>query len=635
MIFNIVTPCTRIHNLSEIFHSIKKGSNHPNLAVNWFISFDCSVVKPTTNIKKIINYQLSWPNNIEIHTLYVINRKSVSGNAQRNEALDYIQEGFVYFLDDDNILHPKLVTTLLKLNAEKGSDIGLLHQQYVGNYTKVRTINNFSIKTGGIDIAQICVPSFWIKKLKWNLCSYNADGDFICTLYRNHSDRFIFENQPLAYYNKLQHRDASLAIKKCGGLGNMLQSGDLVTVNEPLLQQLKDSNPSKKERQNLNTVNRLTRTELEVLEVGDISTNQHYAKLAPLDNRHPAYKKGEGLAVFFETPELLHQLFTQQTIFGSEHGFDRKINIGPQWTSDKHRSGWEYAITALRCLHTRQGILFDGFIESNFSWDRSLNLSQGIIPYTQPWVGIVHNPHNMPRWFGDGHSSNQDIFGQREWQASLKHCRGLFTLSHYHKKFIKKRTGLPVEVLTHPTETPPKETHFTPNKYFSNKDKGLVQVGWWLRKPYSIHKLITNLKKYKLNPGNPWQHLMVTTDQPENVDTKSVKTIPWQTFGAYDDLLSKNIVFLDLYDSSANNAIIECIVRNTPMLVNPLDAVKEYLGEDYPFYFNTLEEASAKAENEQLIQDTYNYLVNHPTKPKLTKSYFLKSFAESSIYQNL
>ena len=38
----------------------------------------------------------------------------------------------------------------------------------------------------------------------------------------------------------------------------------------------------------------------------------------------------------------------------------------------------------------------------------------------------------------------------------------------------------------------------------------------------------------------------------------------------YDILLSENIVFLDLYDSSANNAVIECIARATPLLVNNL-----------------------------------------------------------------
>lgn len=47
---------------------------------------------------------------------------------------------------------------------------------------------------------------------------------------------------------------------------------------------------------------------------------------------------------------------------------------------------------------------------------------------------------------------------------------------------------------------------------------------------------------------------------------------------AYDRLLTENIGFVALHDASANNTVIECIARATPLLVNPLPAVVEYLG---------------------------------------------------------
>ena len=103
----------------------------------------------------------------------------------------------------------------------------------------------------------------------------------------------------------------------------------------------------------------------------------------------------------------------------------------------------------------------------------------------------------------------------------------------------------------------------------------------------------------------------------------------------YDDLLMQNIVYLDLYDTSANNVIVECIVRNTPILINPLPGVKEYLGEDYPLYFNDRSEAGKKADDLGLIRAAYKYLQNHPIKEKLTLEYFVKSFAESKIYNLL
>lgn len=54
----------------------------------------------------------------------------------------------------------------------------------------------------------------------------------------------------------------------------------------------------------------------------------------------------------------------------------------------------------------------------------------------------------------------------------------------------------------------------------------------------------------------------------------------------YDTLLTENIVFINLVDASAVNTIIECIVRNTPIIVNNHPAVIELLGKNYPLYFN-------------------------------------------------
>ena len=95
-----------------------------------------------------------------------------------------------------------------------------------------------------------------------------------------------------------------------------------------------------------------------------------------------------------------------------------------------------------------------------------------------------------------------------------------------------------------------------------------------------------------------------------------------------------NIVFVDMYDSSANNAVIECIARDTPILINPLPAVVEYLGEDYPFYFNDLDEAAEKINDHDLIEETYKYL-NNMNKDFLTQEYFLRSFVESEIYKGI
>ena len=116
---------------------------------------------------------------------------------------------------------------------------------------------------------------------------------------------------------------------------------------------------------------------------------------------------------------------------------------------------------------------------------------------------------------------------------------------------------------------------------------------------------------------------------------RTAETVTFLPNEEYDRLLSENIVFVYLYDASANNTVIECIVRNTPLLVNPIEPVKEYLGEDYPFYYNSYEEAVSKVSNLDLIYETHQFLCNHHIKKKLTKEYFSVSFANSQIYRSL
>lgn len=67
---------------------------------------------------------------------------------------------------------------------------------------------------------------------------------------------------------------------------------------------------------------------------------------------------------------------------------------------------------------------------------------------------------------------------------------------------------------------------------------------------------------------------------------KSIDFIDYLDNSTYDILLTKNIVFVHLIDASAVNTVIECIVRNTPVIINKHPAVMELLGDDYPLYFN-------------------------------------------------
>lgn len=76
----------------------------------------------------------------------------------------------------------------------------------------------------------------------------------------------------------------------------------------------------------------------------------------------------------------------------------------------------------------------------------------------------------------------------------------------------------------------------------------------------------------------------------------------------YDDILSENLVFINLVDGSAVNTLIECLVRNTPIFVNRHPAVIEIVGNDYPLLYDDVNDINGLLRNPGCIEEAHNYL---------------------------
>jgi hypothetical protein len=91
---------------------------------------------------------------------------------------------------------------------------------------------------------------------------------------------------------------------------------------------------------------------------------------------------------------------------------------------------------------------------------------------------------------------------------------------------------------------------------------------------------------------------------------------------------------MNLVDASASNAIIECIVRNTPLLINRLPAVVEYLGNGYPLYYDDMYQAATLAMDRNRINDAYLYLTRMD-KTRFSSASFINQLQTSRIYRSL
>jgi polysaccharide pyruvyl transferase WcaK-like protein len=303
-----------------------------------------------------------------------------------------------------------------------------------------------------------------------------------------------------------------------------------------------------------------------------------------------------------------------------------------------HRSGWEYVISNIEEIATfnKDAILCDLYVDRTFHWNYDICYKLGIIPYTKKWIGFIHHTDNEKYT----NYNIIELFKKEHFIESLKSCKGFIVLSKYLKNklmniLIKNGTyHIPVFVLYHPTECV--NDTFDISIFEHQKEHKVVQIGAWYRKIDAIFKLKLgnnklNFKKYALNGpamcgyynrlSNKEDMAMVSRDciSRDNLERESeiseeelmsVELINELSASDYDKLLINCIIFIYLIDASAANTIIEAIVRNTPILINKIDPVVEYLGSGYPYYYESMEDATEKLNNMKLIKKTYEYLRN-------------------------
>jgi hypothetical protein len=184
----IITPSCRPANLIKI-----KDTINFDYVDEWIIVYDESKVKENPRL---------FSENAKIKE-YLHTSPGISGNPQRNYGLDMIQNKntYLYFLDDDNIIHHDLYSLLSTMEDDKLYTFDQDRPVDVFPYKRLLTGDN--IKLGNIDTAMFLIDYNLCKNIRWVLDKYYADGLYIVECYTKNKNKWVYVNKTMAYYNFL------------------------------------------------------------------------------------------------------------------------------------------------------------------------------------------------------------------------------------------------------------------------------------------------------------------------------------------------------------------------------------------------------------------------------------------------
>ena len=187
----LITPSIRPNNLIKIRDSIK--FEYIN---KWIIVYDGS--KIAENPKLFANDCFS--DKIEEH---VYKGDGGSGNPQRNYALDLIKDmdTYLYYLDDDNVIHPELYALLSTLEDNK---MYTFDQQRPDNIFPYKTLlKGDNVALYNIDTAMMLIDYNLCRNIRWDAHKYNADGLYITECYEKNKNNWVYVDKTMAFYNPL------------------------------------------------------------------------------------------------------------------------------------------------------------------------------------------------------------------------------------------------------------------------------------------------------------------------------------------------------------------------------------------------------------------------------------------------
>ena len=197
MTYHILTRCTRFNNLTTIRDSVLNN----DFDITWHILFDTRQLKeiPVTLLHDLQD------DRVKLHFV------EGSGNdylyPQCSELASKL-DGWIYLMDDDNIVHEDFYLKMVKFVQENpNKKIFIVSQKVDGkDFTglDIRVASPENTKYQGVDVGQIIFHDSVFKEYQFT-GHYAGDGFLIDKIYGDKPNIFFWVDEVLSYYNYFEN----------------------------------------------------------------------------------------------------------------------------------------------------------------------------------------------------------------------------------------------------------------------------------------------------------------------------------------------------------------------------------------------------------------------------------------------
>jgi len=196
---NIINRCTRANYLDKVEESIFTTNK---FIIKWWVIFDTRIIREV-NTNFLSNLYSKGG-----EAFYIKGDDGDFGHTLISSIIDKINDGFIYILDDDNILHEDFYDKIDLNIKENPNKLGFIFSQKVNNrdFTglDIRIANPENTKVQHIDMAQFLLERSLIGDDRFIQNDYKADGHFIENIFNKNKEKIQFIPDVLCYYNALR-----------------------------------------------------------------------------------------------------------------------------------------------------------------------------------------------------------------------------------------------------------------------------------------------------------------------------------------------------------------------------------------------------------------------------------------------